>query len=75
LEVSVKSSHLLQGLVKARQAVLELAAVVSVAAGACTAKLFSCGAGCASAVAADGKFKFTFKAFHGEDSSPIGFDF
>lgn len=67
--------HLLQDLVKPRQAALILAPVVSVAAGAGTAKLFSGAASSAAAVAAHAKFKFRFKVFHGEHCSPIGFGF
>jgi len=64
--VSGKSLHLLQDLVKSRQARLELAPVVSVAAGAGTAKLFSGAASSAAAVARDAKPKFRFNAFNGE---------
>jgi hypothetical protein len=46
-----------------------------VAAGANTAKLFSLRIGSAAAVAAYAKVKFRFKAFHGEESPPIGFGF
>jgi hypothetical protein len=47
--------------------------VISVAARAATAKLFSGAASSAAAVAGDAKPKFRFNVFHGEQCSPVSF--